>query len=316
MSYIERAAEFIRAGKLVAFPTETVYGLGADATNPAAIQLLYSVKRRPAEHPVIAHIDSTEGLKRYGTGVSKSAETLAEKFWPGPLTILVHKREPGVVDQATGGLLTVGLRVPDHPIALSLIRSAGVPIAAPSANEFGKVSPTTAQHVASDIGTKVQMILDGGPCVVGVESTIVDCTRTVPLVVRLGGVSVEALSEALGSAPDIAHDGEVSAPGTLESHYSPRAHVQLVTDEDLDVRAKELLESGRSVAVIGPRSADVSGAFNLPVPTELDHYAHVLYDQLRQADLNGADCVLVVPPEAQGLGRAICDRLARAAAKP
>ena len=311
---VDRAVELLRAGKLVAFPTETVYGLGADATSPAAMQLLYSVKRRPVDHPVIAHIPSADAMHEWAVRVSPEAEKLAAAFWPGPLTLILHKRVPGGVDEATGGLETVGLRVPNHPLALELLRRIEFPLAAPSANEFGCVSPTSAQHVAADIGPKVQMILDGGPCAVGVESTIVDCTRQLPLIARVGGVPVESLAEVLGEMPEVAKDGAVSASGTLPSHYSPRARVELVGAQEVSGRVGELVANGELVAVIGMRDqSEFEGAVCFPSPTTDAQYAQVLYDQIRAADTQGVDVILAIPPSATGLGNAICDRLCRAA---
>ncbi|MDP9333086.1 MAG: L-threonylcarbamoyladenylate synthase, partial [Actinomycetota bacterium] len=228
MNDIAHAADVLRSGGLVAFPTETVYGLGADATNPRALRRLFAVKERPVDHPVIVHVARAEQLDDLGRDVPEIAHALAEACWPGPLTLVVRRRVDRVAGEATGGRDTVGIRVPDHPVARALLDAFGGSIAAPSANRFGRVSPTTAQHVHDDLGGDVDLVLDGGPCTVGVESTIVDVTGAEPVVLRVGGISEERLAELVGAQLARRTAGEIAAPGTLESHYAPEARVELV----------------------------------------------------------------------------------------
>ncbi|MCD6726255.1 MAG: threonylcarbamoyl-AMP synthase, partial [Solirubrobacteraceae bacterium] len=228
---IERAVRVLRAGGLVAFPTETVYGLGAAARDPAALARLYAVKGRPVDHPVIVHLAGADRLGDWAATVPAAAAALAERFWPGPLT-LVLDRAASVPDAVTGGRATVGLRVPDQPVALALLAAFGDGIAAPSANRFGQVSPTTAAHVRAGLGADVDLLLDGGPCRIGVESTIVDLSDpTVPRLLRAGGVPAEALAETLGALPETDR-GPARAPGMLAAHYAPRALVVLARDAD------------------------------------------------------------------------------------
>lgn len=314
---LDRAVQVLRAGGLVAFPTETVYGLGADASNPAAVRRVFEVKRRPPTHPLIVHVRSAEAIDRWAVEVPRAARLLAEACWPGPLTMLL-RRAPTVPDEVTGGRDTVGLRVPDHPLALALLERFGGGIAAPSANRFGRVSPTTAADVVADLGDEVDLVLDGGPCAVGVESTIVDLTSGEPEVLRPGGVSFERLEEVLGAPVGLwLGDRDVAAPGTLPAHYAPIARVEVVEDPaTLPARAAELLARGQVVAALAPfASADLPvGVIELEPAGGPDEYARVLYARLRQADRLGAQVVLAVPPEPVGVGVAVRDRLARAAA--
>jgi L-threonylcarbamoyladenylate synthase len=321
---IASAVEVLRRGGLVAFPTETVYGLGADASNAAAVERIFAVKGRPRTHPVIVHLAESTAIKEWAADVPADAWKLAEAFWPGPLTLILP-RSDHVPDAVTGGAGTVGLRVPRQPLALELLAAFGGGIAAPSANRFGRVSPTTAAHVRADLGTDVDLILDGGPCAVGVESTIVDLSRGGPRVLRLGGLSVEALSEALG------HDVEtttaaagpgaatvvdaVPAPGTLPSHYAPEARVEVVSEEAVADRAAALLAEGRRVGILAPRRLPrlPDRVEALPPAGGAEAYAQCLYQRLREADRRGLDVLLAVPPPERGIGAAVCDRLRRAA---
>lgn len=310
---IQRAVAILRAGGLVAFPTETVYGLGADATNRDALRHLYAVKERPAEHPVIVHLARAEQLDDWAIEISPAAHTLAAACWPGPLTLVV-RRGPRVPDEATGGLDTVGLRVPGHPLARELLTAFGDGLAAPSANRFGRVSPTTAEAVRAELGDAVPLVLDGGACTVGVESTIVDCTTDAPRVLRLGGVTGEQLRSILGS--DVPIGGATRAPGTLASHYAPRARVEVVADVDLTGRARALIGAGEQVGVLTGRDVRRElppRTVTLATPADADDYARVLYAALRQADVLGLDVVLAVPPPPTGIGLAVADRLRRAA---
>lgn len=297
---VDRAAEAIVGGGLVAIPTETVYGLAADATNPAAVSRIFQVKERPADHPLIVHLSSIDALADWASEVSESAATLAEAAWPGPLTLIVP-RATGVIDEVTGGRETVGLRVPAHPVAQQLLEHCGVALAAPSANRFGAVSPTTANHVLSDLGERLDprrdVILDGGACPIGVESTIVDCAGSPPQLLRAGGIPVEDVERLLsGIVADAS--GPSRASGMLTSHYAPRCAVRLVDSAD-DAAA---LRAG----TIGAEVLDLTG--------DLVTYARELYSRLRDADERGVATLIAVLPPAHGLGHAVRDRLTKAAA--
>src|SRR5262245_1331063 len=246
---IVRAAEILRRGGLVAFPTETVYGLGADAGNPAAVARLYAVKGRPGNHPVIVHVGAPSQLADWAADVPEAARRLGDALWPGPLTVVV-RRAASVPDAVTGGGDTVGVRVPDQPVALALLRAFGEGIAAPSANRFGRVSPTTAEDVRADLADDVDVVLDDGPCSVGVESTIVDCSGAEPVILRPGGVSRERVGEIVGHPVPLRRDGLVRAPGTLKSHYAPEATVLLVDRDELGARADSVVEARQRVAVL------------------------------------------------------------------
>lgn len=329
---IRAAAEALRAGQLVGFPTETVYGLGADATNPEALHRLYAAKGRPADHPVIVHLGAAAGfgdgvLEPDGPGawaadVSPAARRLAEQWWPGPLTLVVRAGDR-VSRVATGGLDTVGLRVPGHPMALELLAEFGGGIAAPSANRFGRVSPTTASAVRSEFGDALAIVLDGGPCAVGVESTIVDCTGSHPAVLRPGAITVDMIGELLGAPPRIG--GSTRAPGTLASHYAPLARVELVDPSELNARLVALRGGGERIGVIEWRTDRSDAERSSPSPDGADsvvtlatvrttaEYAHELYSSLRKADECGVDLILAVVPPLDGVGVAVVDRLRRAA---
>lgn len=312
---ITRAAAALRAGGLVAFPTETVYGLGADAENPEALARLFVVKGRPTDHPVIVHIGDHSDLDAWAVDVPDVARSLAEQFWPGPLTLIVRAGSR-VSRLATGGLETVGLRVPDHPVARALVQEFGGGIAAPSANRFGRVSPTTADAVRRELGPDVDRVLDGGGCSIGVESTIVDCTGDAISVLRPGGITEEQLEQATGHRPVVG--GATRAPGTLPSHYAPDAGVEVVEPEDLAARVTAHRRAGRRVGVIG-LAVDVAGVapvdstVTLAAVATVDEYARALYAALRAADEMGIDVVVAAPPPAAGLGVAVRDRLRRAA---
>jgi len=314
---VARAVDALRAGELVAFPTETVYGLGADAANADAVRRLYLVKGRPPRHPVIVHIARSDQLDELGRDVPDDARLLADAFWPGPLTIVVRRDHARVVPEVTGGLDTVGLRVPDHPVALELLESFGGGVAAPSANRFGRVSPTTAAHVRADLGDDVRIVLDGGACRVGVESTIVDVTGAEPAILRVGGVSRGEVERVIGRVCASRTSGEAAAPGTLASHYAPRAEVELVDAAAAAARAAVILARSERVGLLA--SAPVPADLPAPVvvltaPHDTEEYARVLYSRLREADDLGLDVLLVVSPSgSDGLGAAVADRVRRAA---
>jgi L-threonylcarbamoyladenylate synthase len=311
---IGAAVATLRRGGLVAFPTETVYGLGCDATSIDALARLYATKRRPTSHPVIVHLPDTADLVEWGRDLDEAAVTLARECWPGPLTLVVRRSER-VPDAVTGGRDTVGLRVPDQPVAISLLRAFGGGIAAPSANRFGRVSPTAADDVRADLGSEVDVVLDGGPCTVGIESTIVDTTTTPAAILRVGAISEGRIAQLLGGRVDNRTAGEIAAPGTLMSHYSPDARVVLVDAGVAGVQAAGRLAAGDRVGLLAaepvPRNLP-AGVVVLDPPTGAAQYAHVLYARLRDADRLGLDVLLVVPPAAEGIGAAVADRLQRA----
>ena len=288
----------LREGGVVAFPTETVYGLGADAENEKAVLRVFEIKGRPIGHPVIVHLADASQIEQWARDVPEDAYALAQRFWPGPLT-LVLPRTKRASDLVTGAQDTVALRAPSHPIAQEILRAFGGGVVAPSANRFGSVSATRAEHVVADLGDAVDFIVDGGPATIGVESTIVDLTHGEPTVLRPGGVTREALSEALG-VPIREGGSEVRVPGSLASHYAPRARVELVeSDEAAEGLAIALQSEGMLVGVI--RSSEVTA------------FARELYERLRAADREGADAIVVVLPANEGLGTALRDRLHRAA---
>ncbi|WP_398479855.1 L-threonylcarbamoyladenylate synthase [Tardiphaga sp.] len=310
---IAQAAACLRAGGLVAFPTETVYGLGADAANPRAVAGIYEAKGRPSFNPLIAHVADLEAAKRIARFDSR-ALALAEAFWPGPLTLVLPKTDNcPVSDLATAGLDTVAIRVPDHPVAHALLMAFGGAVVAPSANISGHVSPTTAAHVKADLDGRIDMIVDGGPVDVGVESTIVACFEQ-PLLLRPGGLPREAIERVLGMAlarppEDPATDNhQPLAPGMLASHYAPRTPVRLMAS---DVQPGEaLLAFGPSLL---PGIEDAKAVLNLSKDGDLGEAAANLFGYLRALDGAGATGIAVMPVPAHGLGEAINDRLRRAA---
>lgn len=315
---IDRAVRALRAGKLVAFPTETVYGLGADAENPDAVGRVFSVKGRPTNHPLIVHIAAEAELSRWAREVPEAARKLAESCWPGPLTLLLRK-SARVPSATTGGLDSVGLRVPAHPLALELLRTFAGGIAAPSANRFGRVSPTCAEHVRADLGDAVDVLLDGGACGVGVESTILDLTGPRPLLLRPGGVTAERIESLLGVEIARHAPPDARAPGMLASHYAPRARVEIVQGQSLASRAETLTRAGERVAVLVTTSDDrvalatIAGVTLLDLGESEQEAAQRLYSALRRADAVDADVVLASPPATRGLGEALADRLGKAA---
>lgn len=300
---IANAVALLRRGELVGIPTETVYGLGADAENDAATARIFEVKGRPTNHPLIVHLAHGSSLDGWVNRIPDVAVELAKRFWPGPLTMILPRGERSHL-AVTGGQDTVAIRVPSHPIAQQLLRAFGGGIAAPSANRFGSVSPTTAQHVRADLGEDVSCVLDGGACSVGIESTIVDLSRARPILLRPGSVSREQLSVVLGHELE-AHekDLEVRAPGQIESHYAPKARVEIVERRELAARLEAARAHGERSAVL-----DASGEAE-----SVDDIARSLYEKLRQADLDGMNRVLVILPTDEGTGLAIRDRLTRAA---
>ena len=309
-SAIKKAASVLASGDLVAFPTETVYGLGADATNKDGIARIYEVKGRPSDHPLIVHISSHTQLDKWAREMPEYAITLARTFWPGPMT-LVLPRTKLAQNFITGAQDSVALRVPSHPIAQALLiefeKQGGLGIAAPSANRFGKVSPTTAVAVESELCNFLNnsdQILDGGPSAVGVESTIIDCTQTIPIILRPGAVSIEMIENLLSIKlqPLNPTSNQIRVPGSLKSHYAPNAKVFLSGTP----------KAGDGLIALS-NTKTPEGVIRLASPVNNDQYAHLLYKALRQGDTLGLSNVYAVPPSNEGVGLAINDRLKKAA---
>jgi L-threonylcarbamoyladenylate synthase len=312
---IARAARLLRGGGTVALPTETVYGLGADAGSAEGVAAVYRIKGRPAGHPLIVHVLDSEQAA-FWAELDARAQRLAQGFWPGPLTLILRRR-PGAPAHACGAESTIGLRAPAHPVARALLAAlaalGGHGIAAPSANRFGRVSPTRARHVLDDLGSAVPMILDGGDCAVGVESTIVDLSRGSAVLLRPGGVPAEAIEAVLGE-PLLARDAQApKASGTLAAHYAPRTPLERVASSALAARVAELAALGLRVAVWS-RAEPPGAARWLAQPDEPEACAHRLYDTLRALDAAGAARILIEHPPDEPAWAAVADRLARAAA--
>jgi L-threonylcarbamoyladenylate synthase len=303
---IRKAAEVLRAGGLVAFPTETVYGLGADASNPQAVARLYAVKGRPAEHPVIVHFASAEAAFGWASDAPPDAARLAQRFWPGPLTMIL-KRSALAIDAVTGGQSTVGLRVPSHPVALALLREFGKGVAAPSANRFGRVSPTTAAHVRADLDGEVDLVLEGGASEVGIESTIVDLSGGGAVLLRPGAVSKAQLEELVRT--EEGNPRSVRHSGGLERHYAPRTPARLVASHALDA---EIARRKDRVAVLAFSRPDERVDFWLRMPRNPAGYAQHLYAALRELDTAGCEQILVERPPDSPEWAAVRDRLFRA----
>jgi len=305
---IARAAQMLRAGGLVAFPTETVYGLGADASNPQAVARLYAVKRRPADHPVIVHFDGAERAFTWARDVPESARALAKRFWPGPLTLIL-KRSALAKDFITGGQDNVGVRVPAHPVAHELLLAFGGGIAAPSANRFGLVSPTTAAHVRADLGADVDLVLEGGPSEVGIESTIVDLSGPQPALLRPGRISAAEIEATLGQAIAEKPRDAPRHSGGLERHYAPRTPARLVPAYQLD---REIARLKDKVAVLAFSRPDERVDYWLRMPRDSTAYAQRLYAALRELDSARCDAILIEAPPSAPEWAAVLDRLRRA----
>ena len=303
-----RAAEILRAGGLVAFPTETVYGLGADASSAEAVARLYAVKGRPADHPVIIHFASANEAFSWARDIPEPARRLASRFWPGPLTLIL-KRSAKAQDFVTGAQDNVGLRVPSHPVAHELLTLFKGGVAAPSANRFGLVSPTTAAHVRADLGADVDLVLEGGPSEVGIESTIVDLSRGAPVLLRPGRISKQELEKILGKGVEERGAAAPRHPGGLERHYAPRTPARLVPTYDLD---KEIARLKEKVAVLAFSRPDERVDYWLRMPRDPDAYARKLYGALRELDTAGCEEILVEAPPETSAWAAVRDRLQRA----
>lgn len=320
MPDLAAAVRILRSGGLVAFPTETVYGLGADATNAQAIRRIFAAKGRPATNPLIVHVFDAESARRYAARWPEAADALAAKFWPGPLTLVLPKRE-AIVDEATAGRESVGLRAPDHPLALELLRAFDGPLAGPSANRSNRVSPTTAEHVRKDLGGAVDLILDGGPCRVGIESTVLDLSRDPresPVILRLGGVTREQIEAIVGRVEVFAGSLPVSisaaGPGMQEVHYAPRAAAYRYEAADrphVEAWCLQHPEAGRAIVAFG------LGEWTLVLPairmpSDPEAYAHRLYEVLHLLDDREATTILIEMPPDMPEWAAVRDRLSRA----
>ena len=313
---VDRAAKVLRDGGLVGLPTETVYGLAADARQAGAVARIFACKQRPPDHPLIVHIHRPAQITQWAREVPAAAWLLAETFWPGPLT-LVLPRLPDVLDGVTGGLDTVALRVPAHPLARELLARFGGGLAAPSANRHGRVSPTTAQHVWSELGDAVDLLLDGGPCRVGIESTIVDFADGGIRVLRPGAVTADDLQRATGIVPSARTGSDVRSPGAMTSHYAPRARVVLVSAADALAEVATWRGRGARAGLLCAHRPDglPTGVPWLSLGVATAQQAQQLYARLRQADELGLDTLVAVPPTDTGLGVALYDRLLRAAGR-
>ena len=315
---LTRAVATLRAGGLVAFPTETVYGLGADASNPEAIKKVFAAKGRPHDHPLIVHLAGAAQLGAWARDIPSAAHTLASKFWPGPLTLIL-KRAKNVSDLITGGQDTVAIRVPSHPLAQALLQAfcdAGGGVVGPSANRFGRVSATTAEHVRQEFGDTVDCVLDGGACDVGIESTIVDVSGAQPALLRPGIITGTQIESALGVTLVALDMQSPRAPGTLEKHYAPRTPVMLVEGDLIDELARSFTHQGKRVAVLArtARQPLIDKLVWIAAPEAPAGYAHDLYANLRQLDADDCDVMLVEEPPLAMEWVAVRDRLSRAAA--
>lgn len=320
---LDRAAQLLQSKAVVAFPTETVYGLGADATSSQAIRGIYQAKGRPSDNPLIVHIAQRSQLMELTTHVPPKAQQLMDQFWPGPLTIILNVKRQAVAPEVTAGLSTIAIRMPDHAIALNLIAQAGRPIAAPSANISGKPSPTTAQHVMDDLDGKIAAIVDGGETGVGLESTVIDLTSDVPTILRPGGVSAEAIMSCIGPVEVASGDKQSSAPkspGMKYRHYSPDQPVWIVETDWSDVVAK-LLKKGEKIGILA--SDDVLSQFqteavatySLGAQSDVTQASQLLYSGLRALDQTEATIILVQAHPKTGLGVAYMNRLEKASSQ-
>jgi L-threonylcarbamoyladenylate synthase len=312
---IDQAVHLLRAGRLVAFPTETVYGLGADATSPAAVRRIFAAKGRPATNPLIVHVADADAARRYATAWPAAAEALAAAWWPGPLTLVLPKH-PSVVDEVSAGLGTVGLRVPNHPVALDLLRAFGGAVAAPSANRSNHVSPTTARHVRDELGDAVDLVLDGGPCAVGIESTVLDLTGDVPTILRPGGISREQLASVVGPVAErgvVASATTASAsPGQHAIHYAPTTPtVRFETPQRGLVHPQAGTRPDGMLVLSSLRTLEKHGP-TIAMPNDPPGYARHLYAALRELDGMGLRTIYVEMPPDEPAWAAVRDRLRRA----
>lgn len=319
---INHGADLLRQGRLVAFPTETVYGLGADASNPDAVAAIFKAKGRPADHPLIVHIADIDSLGDWAATVPEAALKLAHRFWPGPLAMILNKK-PEVPLAVTGGQQTVGLRMPDHPVALALLKSFGGGIAAPSANRFCRISPTQAKHVSEELGDAVDMILDGGSCQVGVESTIIDLSGSKPKLLRPGHITRQQIEAVLQTellmpttpaapAPEISE--QIRAPGMMAVHYAPTTPAIRCSAEQLPDKIRQLIADGKRIGLLSYQLEimEINQIRVLRLPEQAGNYAQSLYAALRELDSLQLDLILVEQPPQTESWQAINDRLSKA----
>ena len=311
---IDQAVEALREGEVVAFPTETVYGLGADASNPDAVRKIFELKGRPATHPLIVHIEHPRALERWALSVPPAAAALAEKFWPGPLTLIL-RRAPAVDLAITGGQDTVAVRVPGHPVAQQLLRAFGSGIAAPSANRFGRISPTRPEHVRDEFGDDVRIVLDGGDCKIGLESTIVSCVDTVPRILRPGSLTLTQLRTVVPDLQAGPANGAPRVPGSDAKHYAPCTSLSIVASRTLEDVVGQLTENRERIAVLAMRPPRVANKYMtwINAGRRADVYGRELYVNLRTLDKSGAKEILVEEVPAGEAWDAVRDRLHRAA---
>ena len=298
-SEIDECVNTLRAGSVIGIPTETVYGLAAIATNKSAVNLVFAIKERPTSHPLILHIADVSMLDDWATNISSETRALSKQFWPGPLTLILHKSDK-VLTEVTGGRHTVAIRCPNHSVTIKLLKKLNDAVVAPSANKFGKISPTTAQHVVNDLGSDISIVLDGGECSIGLESTIIDCTTTPPQLLRTGAITAEQILRECNITV-VTASGESRAPGMLEKHYAPMCRVVLVSSsQDGLVEAQRYVADGFKVRL-------------LDLNEDLEMFARLLYSSLRTADKDGINVAIVVRAPMKGIGLAINERLEKAA---
>ncbi|WP_432363680.1 L-threonylcarbamoyladenylate synthase [Sporosarcina sp. UB5] len=318
----QQAVDILKSGGVVAFPTETVYGLGALATDAKAVQRIFEAKGRPSDNPLIVHIGNKEDVSNYAVDVPENADKLMNAFWPGPLTLVFHKKPGVIAENVTPGFDTVGIRMPDHPVALNLLRALGGPLAAPSANRSGKPSPTEATHVLTDLAGRIPLIVDGGKTGVGVESTVLDMTSNPPEILRPGGVTREMIEDIIGPVraeiEGANEDDAPRAPGMKYMHYAPESPLFVIEPDETVIQeaVRQLHSEGKKVAVIGPDEFTIPEAdwyFAVGPLHDDEAMAAHLYGSIRQCDLTDADLILAVGTEAEGVGAAVMNRLLKAA---
>ncbi|MDN4606008.1 L-threonylcarbamoyladenylate synthase [Sporosarcina highlanderae] len=322
LSY-QRAVDILKNGGVVAFPTETVYGLGAIATDADAVQRIFDAKGRPSDNPLIVHIGNKEDVDKYVVDVPENAKKLMDAYWPGPLTLVFNKRPGVIAENVTPGFETVGIRMPDHPVALELLRKLDMPLAAPSANRSGKPSPTEAVHVMTDLQGRIPLIVDGGRTGVGVESTVLDMTTVPPTILRPGGLTREMIEELVGpvhAESKVSGEDAPKAPGMKYMHYAPESPLYIIQADEIAIQeaVQSLQNEGKRVAVIGPDEFSVTvdeADWYFPVGPLRDQEAMAanLYGAIRQCDLTDADVILAAETEWTGVGAAVMNRLLKAA---